>query len=166
MKNWKISHEHLKAILNYDPETGIFTWRVNAGRWGRIPPGTVTGNVSKGHGYTQINILGKVFRAHILAWVYMTGEYPKDEIDHINRIKHDNRFSNLRESTPKENTKNKSKYSNNTSGFTGVSWHKRKGQWQVRIGADGVRKNLGYFDTREAAAAVYVANKVVLHELT
>jgi hypothetical protein len=165
MKGWKISHEHLKSVLNYDPQTGVFTWKVNAGRWGRIPAGTITGNVSKGHGYAQINISGKVFRAHILAWLYMTGEYPKIEIDHINRVRHDNRFANLRESNPKQNTKNKGAYVNNTSGFAGVTWHKRLEKWQARIGGDCVRRHLGYYENKDDASAAYAAAKRVIHKL-
>lgn len=164
MKDYGLTQDHLKTLLLYNEKTGIFKWRFNAGRSGRIPAGTIAGSSGKhGHGYIEITIQGKLRKAHRLAWLYMTGSWPKDEIDHINRIRHDNRLCNLRESTLQQNLKNKEKYKSNTSGFTGVTWHKRIKMWQARISNDTKRMHLGYFKTPEEASSVYTKAKEELH---
>ena len=164
MSTKDITQAQLKELLLYSPVTGLFIWRFNAGRYGRIPAHTQAGTKGKyGGGYIEITVLGKLRKAHRLAWLYMTGEWPKDEIDHINRIRHDNRFCNLRESTLQQNLKNKEVYKSNTSGFAGVTWHKRVKRWQARISNDAKRMHLGYFDTATEANSVYTEAKKELH---
>ena len=88
-----ITQKHLKEILDYNTETGIWTWRVNQAR--RIKIGQRAGTIIS-DGHRHIGISGKFYKAHRLAWLYMTGEFPKDEIDHINGVPDDNRWCNLR----------------------------------------------------------------------
>jgi hypothetical protein len=93
-------------------------------------------------------------RAHRLAWFYCYGEWPSDQLDHINRIKTDNRIDNLRESSAALNQQNLSKMCSNTSGFTGVTWNKRRNAWIAQIGVGNSGKYLGQFaDVEDAVAA-------------
>jgi len=100
-----LTHKRLLELLHYDPETGIFTWKIDRrGRFGKI--GDIAGSDGP-QGYKQLKIEGRQYRAHRTAWFYMTGKWPEQEIDHINRIKYDNRFCNLRDVSPYENQMNK-----------------------------------------------------------
>ena len=162
-----INCEELKSLLHYDPDTGIFRWINRSGRYGRIPEGTIAGGIGKhkSSGYVEINIHSYLDKSHRLAWLYMTGEWPKEQVDHINRVRHDNRWCNLRESNARENMKNKNLYTSNTSGQAGVTWHKRVKMWQARISVDTKRMHLGYYDDKEEAAKVYLDAKAKLHNL-
>ncbi|MCI0598744.1 MAG: HNH endonuclease [Beijerinckiaceae bacterium] len=148
-----ITTERLREVLAYDPDTGVFTWRVARGRQSAGPE---AGSLD-GRGYRQIRIDGRRYQAHRLAWLYMAGAWPKDEIDHVNMDCADNRFENLREATRSQNQANIRAQSNNTSGFKGVCWHKRDRRWEAKIMVCGRKKHLGYFDTPKAAHAAYVA---------
>lgn len=164
MKSDRLSRERLLEYLSYDPESGIFNWKVSVGRYGRIKAGTVAGTKGKhGQGYIEIHFDGHLHKAHRLAWLYMTGEWPKREIDHINRIRSDNRWCNLREATLQQNLQNKTTYKSNTSGFPGVTWHKRIKKWQARIGKGTKRVHLGYWDDVKDAANAYSKAKMTIH---
>lgn len=162
---FEITRSHLVSLLEYNPEDGIFRWRFPAGIGGRTPAGSAAGKPNKSHGYVLISILGTLFPAHRLAWLYMTGEMPKNEIDHINRIRHDNRWANLRCATTAQNLMNKNTYNSNTSGQAGVSWHKRICMWQARIGINGKRVHLGYFKEIKEAALAYNTAKLQAHTI-
>jgi hypothetical protein len=139
----------LKQVLHYNPKTGEFRWRIRLGA--RTPVGSVAGSkhgVAKN--YTQIGIDGQRYQAHRLAWLYVTGRWPVDEIDH--KRGYSNRFSNLREATHEQNGRNRKRNTNNTSGFKGVLWYPRHRKWNAFIGVGGKRVNLGYFDSKRAAA--------------
>lgn len=155
-----VTQERLKELLAYNPETGIFTWRVN--RTGTAKASSIAGRVSN-RGYLQIKIDGKLYSAHRLAWLYTHGEFPPDQLDHINRIRADNRISNLRIATGAENSQNYSKRNDNSSGVIGVDWHKQSGKWQARIRLNNCRMSLGLYDTIEEAAAVRAAAKAKYH---
>ncbi len=153
-----ITAERLQELLHYDPETGIFTWKVRTSR--SVKVGDVAG-CQGGHGYQQIRIQSRNYLAHRLAWLYEHGEWPEDQIDHINRIRTDNRIANLREVSHKQNLQNAGKYSNNTSGYPGVSWNKRISKWRARIKHNYKYIHLGYFTTiEEAIAARKAAEKL------
>lgn len=137
-----ITQERLKELLHYDPSTGVFTWLVSRGG---VSAGSVAGCVN-GKGYIQVKLDRTIYEAHRLAFIYVTGEFPPEQADHINQAKLDNRWVNLRPVTHTENQRNSTKCSNNTSGFTGVSWFKRTGQWRASAGVDGKWKHLGLFD--------------------
>lgn len=146
-----MNQERLKQLLHYDPETGIFRWLV---RRGPKFPGDVAGSEND-KGYIQIGLDGKTYRAHRLAWLYMTGEWPKDEIDHRNRVPNHNWFDNLREAGGNQNQANVDKQKNNTSGYKGVQLYKRTGKWQAYIIVNRKQKHLGYFSKVEDAARKY-----------
>jgi hypothetical protein len=158
----ELTRKELKEILHYDPETGVFT------RIKRTSNSVNIGDIvsCKADGYVCVCAKGKQYRAHILAWFYMTGEWPKDQIDHIDHVRDNNIFNNLREATHQENGKNQSMYSNNTSGVTGVTWFKRDDKWQAQIKANSKNTYLGCFiDKFEAICARKSAeNKYGYHE--
>lgn len=152
--------EALRSILSYDPQTGLFTWIKQVGTQGII--GRVAGS-SITKGYRSIKIAGVRYMAHRLAWLYVHGIWPADQIDHINGCTSDNRMANLREANSVENQQNRAINTNNVSGYPGVCWniHRRKWQADIRIGAR--RIYLGLFATAEAAGAAYDSAKAIHH---
>lgn len=129
-----LTQKRLKEILHYEPETGVFS-RVNSKR-------KKTGYVMT-KGYIQISVNGRGMLAHRLAWLYMTGEWPEDQIDHINHVRDDNRWINIRSIQGKQNQKNMKKAKNNRSGITGVFWNNDKGKWTAKIESNKKKINLG-----------------------
>ena len=154
----EITAEKLRELLDYDPETGTFTWRVRV-RNSRIEVGAVAGSR---HicGYTQIYLQGRPYLAHRLAWLHYYGTWPKAQIDHINRDRADSRISNLRDVTHKQNQQNLSKSCNNTSGFAGVHWVKRDSRWKAQITYNYRHIHLGYFTEIAAAIAARKAGEL------
>ena len=146
----ELTAEKLRELLHYDQETGIFTRKVSTAS--RVKVGDVAGSLD-GAGYLNIRVCSRKHQAHRLAWLYIHGSWPKDQIDHINRNRSDNRIANLREVTNKQNNQNKSKRSDNTSGHSGVCWHKRISKWQVKIRHNYKQISLGYFTTLEEAVS-------------
>tara|TARA_R110000803_G_scaffold48570_4_gene100987 strand:+ start:183 stop:677 length:495 start_codon:yes stop_codon:yes gene_type:complete len=155
-----LNQETLKKYLNYDPETGVFAWKVPTSN--RVSVGSIAGTSHSPGGYVSIGLFGKLYKAHRLAMLYVHGESPKNDTDHINGIKNDNRINNLRAVTRTENLKNKALNKNNTSGTVGVFWNKKQQAWKVVIGetycgifkskldavakAKSVYKELGYHE--------------------
>lgn len=148
-----ITQERLKELLAYDPLTGVFTWLIRP-RHGHVKPGDIAGCLNGG--YVVIRVDGRPYKAHRLAWLYMTGCFPSDEIDHINRIKDDNRIANLREASHAENAQNKGLFRNNKSGHKGVSWNTKEQKWFVQICVNGEGMYLGIYECLEAARQAYV----------
>tara|TARA_R110000823_G_scaffold304898_1_gene426691 strand:+ start:708 stop:1247 length:540 start_codon:yes stop_codon:yes gene_type:complete len=146
------AQSELKYLFDYDPETGVFIRRVNSGTVGLA--GAIAGYLRPDE-YVTISVKGDTYSAHRLAWIYMTGEPPKECIDHINHVKNDNRFCNLREATNKENTRSAVMAKNNTSGRKGVVWHKVGKKYQAQIMVNGKQMWLGLFDDIEEASAAY-----------
>ena len=145
-----LTQERLKELLHYDPEAGLFTWLVSSGNGVKV--GDIAGSFS--HGYIQIRVKGKLHQAHRLVWLYMSGVWPKDQIDHINHIRDDNRIVNLREATHRENGRNRSMKSNNKSGVTGVHRYEQRKKWVAQIKVDDKLIYLGCFtDKFEAVCA-------------
>ncbi len=149
-----ICHSRLLGLLSYDRETGKFTWLVRPRK--NTPAGSIAGSV-KTNGYIKITINGRSFQAHRLAWFYMHGEWPPptEEMDHINRIRSDNRAVNLRVATRSQNKANSKRPAHNTSGFKGVSWNKVMSKWLAQIDVNRRNINLGYFDDPQEAHAAY-----------
>lgn len=154
-----LTQSRLKELLHYCPDTGVFTWQ--RARQG-VRVGCVAGGIG-GEGYRSIRVDGRNYLAHRLAWLYVYGEWPKDQIDHINGVKDDNRIANLREATNAENNQNLAMRSSNKSGFVGVHWHSRDRKWHANIRINMKRKFLGRFNTPESAHAAYLAAKAELH---
>lgn len=157
-----ITQSELKELLNYNPETGAFTWAVSRQR---IKKGRVAGSYDR-YGYRRIRLNGMDYGAHRLVWLYVYGEWPKDEVDHINHVRDDNALLNLRAVTHEENQKNKSIFSRNKSGITGVRWCKTYKKWTAGIRVNKNQKGLGYFNDKfEAICARKSAeNKYGFHE--
>jgi len=159
MPNEVLTQELLKELLNYDPDTGIFTWKVFRGG-GSPKVGEIAGSPVT-DGYIKIKLAGKLRAAHHLAWLYMTGELPV-ELDHIDRNPANNRWENLRKATSHQNAHNKGKYKNNTTGYKGV-FAAPSGAWHARIRVEGRLKFLGTFSTPELAHKAYCAAADKLH---
>ncbi|MCP1440474.1 hypothetical protein J3D56_003910 [Erwinia persicina] len=155
-----MTEEELKALLHYDAETGFFTWKTN--RQGTARAGRIAGNLCN-NGYLTIQIKGKNYRAHRLAFLFMTGEFPTDMCDHINGIRDDNRWVNLRQATRAENNQNRSISSANTSGVKGVCWDKFARKWQAQICINSKNAHLGYFTTLAAAELAVQEARIKLH---
>lgn len=154
----ELTQARLKELLHYDPDTGVFTWRVAKS----VPIGRVAGTPD-GKGYLMVGIDGTRYKLHRLVFLYLTGEHPADQVDHINGVVTDNRATNLRLCTAKENGQNRKLNRNSTTGFTGVSQHPCG--YRARIGVNNSRLDLGLYSTREAAYAAYLAAKAKMHSL-
>jgi len=142
-----IAELHRRFIV--DVEAGTLTRRFNTTGGGKA--GTLAQTLNKG--YFKIQIFGKKQTVHRLIWLLFSGHWPKNYIDHINRIKTDNRISNLREVTHKQNSQNRLKSVNNTSGCIGVCWQKSRNVWHVKIGVQGKRIHIGRFQHLKDAIA-------------
>ena len=157
-----ITADELRSILHYDPLTGVFTHRESAGC--RLA-GSVAGFLDS-KGYMQVGVLKRQYSAHRLAWLYIYGTWPKNQIDHINRNRSDNRIANLRDVTNQQNMCNAGDFSTNSSGRKGVYWDKRDSRWRACIVNKGRYLSLGYFGTQaEAVAARVAAEKLYWAEL-
>jgi len=136
----KLSRKELMSLLDYDPESGEFTWstaRNGVKQW------KVAGTINF-HGYVKIAINRRAYSAHILAILFIQGYWPISIVDHKNRDRADNRICNLRVTSQRVNSRNAKVYKNNKSGVSGVSWNKRSKKWQVLI-TTTKRISLGLF---------------------
>ena len=155
-----ITVEELRTLIRYEPETGLFTWlprtgtRKKVGAWNGKNAGQVAGWVTTG-GYIVLEFkgLGK-FKAHRVAWLFCTGEWPKDEIDHINGKTSDNRIANLREANRSQNQANQ-KTTKAVSGIKGVHWDKVNKKWRAEIMINYRHINGGRYATKEEALVRY-----------
>ena len=145
----QITQEYLKENIHYDPLTGIFTW-VKKGRGRKInnTPGYIN-RAGPTRLYRNITFFDKEYGAHRIAWMYLYGEFPKEDIDHINGDGLDNRLCNLRAVSRADNLKNKRVYKNNKSGVMGVSL--RGGKWRARIKLNGLEQCLGSYASKAEA---------------
>lgn len=150
----------LREVLHYNQETGAFTWRVYRGRTAKV--GSVAGSLNN-RGYIGIRVDGKRYLAHRLAWLYVYGVWPVDEIDHVDGKRTSNQIANLRECSRSENGQNLSIRASSTSGFIGVCFDRERAKWMASIQVNGKLRNLGRFSTPEKASAAYQAAKAKLH---
>lgn len=149
----------LRELRTYDPATGLFSFaRQGGGHFAGAPCGKTTSQ-----GYTRIVVDGGKYMAHRLAWLWMTGEWPEDQIDHINGDRSDNRWPNLRAATASINVQNihAPKSNNKTSGVLGV--RPCGARFEANIGHNYRRIYLGRFDTADEAHAAYLTAKRRLH---
>lgn len=138
-------------------------WRPEANTTGRKTIGVAITTTSY-YGYIVICINKYLYMAHRLAWLHTYAAWPKDEIDHINCNRADNRISNLRQATRFENARNQPLRATNTSGLKGVSQHTETKKWTASITYNRKMTNLGLFDTPEAAHSAYAAEAKKLHK--
>ncbi len=143
---------YIERNLSYDPLTGVFIWKRSLNP--RVRAGNRAGLVN-GNGYRTISISGRHRREHRLAWLIMTGTWPRFDVDHINGERDDNRFENLREATRTQNMQNGKVRANNVSGAKGVAYNKRRQTWHAAIKVDGINKYLGSYKSPEEAKAAY-----------
>jgi len=150
-----------RSFLDYDPISGVFTWKT--GRRGTARKGSIAGSIDPVTGYRRIRLKDKKIFAHRLAFLWMNGLLPENDIDHINGKRDDNRWCNLRLSNDTINAQNRHKaQSNSRSGLIGAMSNGKK--YRARIRVDGKRIDLGSYHTPEEAHAVYVKTKRQLHE--
>ena len=157
-----LTQEIVHELLDYDPETGKLFWKERSrrwfssnreyNRWNTRYSGKEAFVYLNKKGYFHGKLLGKSYKLHQVIWIYMTGKWPENEIDHINHIKNDNRWYNLRLVSHQENCKNCSRSKRNTSGHVGV--HRNKEKWRARIMYNGKYIYLGDFNSYDEAIAV------------
>lgn len=160
-----ISPAEIKELLDYAPDTGVFVWRLrtpdcrNNRHFNSCFAGKIAGCCGS-HGYWHIRVHRKLYLAHRVAYAIMTGQWPEDEIDHINGVLVDNRWINLRPATHQQNMMNmKYREGKRTKGI----YDHPSGMFQAEIRANGKRISLGYFWDREQAIAVRKAAEMRLH---
>jgi len=156
----KISLERAREVLDYDPLTGIFKWKITLGV--NAKAGGTAGTNS--NTYRAIRVDGTIYRAHRLAWFMAHGYWP-NKIDHRNGRGTDNRIENLRDVTVTQNAQNMRKaHKDSTSGLLGVSWSKYHGKWRAQIAYGGKNRFIGMFDNPEEAYQAYLLVKRQQHE--
>lgn len=157
----------LRALLDYNSETGLMYWKTrpaemfkssqqvaHAASWNSRFSGKLAFTAFDAYGYRIGAIFNVLHKAHRVAFAIHYGRWPVEQIDHVNGDPADNRIVNIREATNKENQRNRGIRSTNTSGCTGVCWHKLSGKWHARAqGSDGSGKHLGLFDSFDDAVA-------------
>jgi len=156
----KLTYERLHKLLNYNPETGVFTRKVKRNRRAKI--GDVLGSKNN-LGYIHIRIDRKEYLAHRLAWFYVYGYFPENYLDHINRNRADNRILNLREVSNSCNQRNTENHKTNTSGVKGVSFIKRDQAWRAKIRVDNKHINLGSYKDFDNAVCARLAAEQCLN---
>lgn len=159
------SQSDLRLLLDYEPQTGVLTWKARGSEWfepGEYSPerqaATWNGkNAGKPalvglntNGYMRGGLFGRSVRAHRVIWKWMTGEEP-EAIDHISGIRTDNRWSNLRAATKTDNARNMCRSKRNTSGVVGVVWLEDRQKWRAEICANSRRRTIGAFDDKQEA---------------
>lgn len=155
----ELTQEQLKRLLHYDPESGLFTWLVDRGaaRVGR-PAGCIDGD-----GYMSLKLLKRIYKAHRLAWFYMTGRWPVDLVDHKDGNGKNNRWGNLREATRLQNNHNARIAKTNSSGVKGVCWRPDTRKWKAQLCMAGRKLTIGHFQTLEAAEAAVIRARAAAH---
>jgi len=155
-----IEPEQIHLLLQYNPQTGHLIWKVDAGR--RRKAGQLAGCKTR-ENRILIGINGRLYKAHRIIWAMQTGEWPNQQIDHINEDPSDNRWENLRLATKSQNMRNITRIKSNTSGYKGVSWHNDAQKWRASIKVDGSSYHLGLFKSKDDAAEAYKAAAQKLH---
>jgi hypothetical protein len=155
-----LTAEQLKNVLDYAPDTGVFTWAIRPSK--AVKAGSIAGCLEKRIGYVTIGVANRVYKAHRLAWLHAYGQWPKGLIDHINGNKSDNRIGNLRDVFADGNSQNVRKPNKrNKSGFMGVIWYQNK--WRASMSVNGKSKWLGDYATPEEAHQIYLEAKRKYH---
>lgn len=154
-----LSHSELLRVLDYNRETGRFTWKINASSRAKI--GFIAGRLLPA-GYRQIRVFKRLYLAHRLAWFYVHGVWPAADLDHRDLNKDNNGIENLRETNPSLNGANKGLAANNTSGAKGVQ-RRRNNRWRASIEHRGEWISFGTFGSKEEASEAYLAGARAIH---
>ena len=157
-----LTQDKLRTLLKYDPATGVFTNRVT--RNPRAKVGDLAGALTS-EGYIAFQIDGIKMYAHRAVWLYVYGKWPKEEIDHINRRRDDNRLFNLRAVSRLANSHNTGKHVTNTSGHKGVTFHRRSKRWQVQLRANNKTFYVGQFNQLADAVQARAIAEIFLHKV-
>lgn len=152
-----IDFKVVSAFFDYNPETGVITWKVNRSRG--VKPGDIAGYVNSA-GYRVLRLFGRGYQAHRIAWLLTYKKWPVNQLDHENHARDDNRLCNLRIASALINAHNKKLGVNNSSGVMGVNWKESRNKWEVRIMKRGKRKNLAYTDDFFEACCVRKAAEI------
>ena len=160
MNSKLLTYDRLREVLNYNPDTGLFTWIAKASS--HITIGATAGRITS-EGYLIINIDRLPYVAHRLVWLYTHKVWPTNSLDHINRIRDDNRLANLREATKAENAQNRKLNPINTSGVKGVHWAADRRRWKASIMLNGKLIHLGYTRLFEDAVKLREDGEVKYH---
>lgn len=159
----KLSAAAVREVLNYNPDTGLFSWKNDHGYRGMWKAGTRAGYLTK-QGYIKIRVEKKNYFAHRLAWLLTYDKWPDGLLDHIDRVKTNNRIANLREACPLRNSHNTIlPNAKSTSGIRGVYFNKNLQKWQANISSNRKRMHLGLFKTKEEAQQAYLRAKMIYH---
>lgn len=150
----------MKSHLRYEPSTGHFYWLKT---YHKHRVGSRAGSLDA-NGYWRVQVGGKVYKAHRLVWLFETEEWPPADIDHINGVRSDNRFGNLRLAPNGTNAQNYPLHGRNRVGLHGVSWVEARQSWRAMIRVDGKQRYVGIFRTPEEAHRAYLAAKAKYHE--
>lgn len=139
-----ITQEELKQLLHYDPDTGMFMWKVTRGG---VKIDDIAGHkcIKNTKFYVIIGLNNRIYRAHRLAWFYMTGYWP-DEVDHEDGNGTNNKWDNLRDVDRQGNCRNMRLHNHNTSGLSGVSWRSQRNKWRSYITVNNKQMNLGHYN--------------------
>lgn len=156
-----LTQARLKELLHYDPLTGEFVWAMH--RSGRCKVGSVAGTPNT-NGHIQITVDGKSYMASRLAFLYMTGKWPKHQADHEDTHRDNNVWANLRDATNQQNCCNQRKRANNKSGYKGVCWSNDVKKFRAQIMVGGKKKMLGWFTDPKLAHVAYCAAAVIHHQ--
>jgi hypothetical protein len=159
MKN-RIEIQRLNQVLRYNPDTGVFVWKINPANGGHPTKGKIAGTRMK-TGYWAIEIAGRKYSRHVLAWAYYYGRWPR-EVDHRRGLS--DRISNLREATRSQNNYNARRSKRNTPGAKGVSWQPDRGKWIAYITCNKQRINIGRFNRKVDAIRARDALASKLHK--
>ena len=145
-----ITQKELRRALHYDARRGVWRWRV--GRSGTAGKGSIAGYLQP-NGYRYIQVNGKLYLSSRLAWFYIRGYFPEHDVDHVNRVRDDDRWGNLREVSRQCNIRNCKLSSQNTSGVKGVCWHKQHNKWHTQVRVNGKSRSVGLHDDFTEAVA-------------
>jgi hypothetical protein len=157
--NQHLTVERLREVLDYDPETGVFTWRIKTSK--KVIVGNIAG-FHLHHGYLRIKVDKTDFLSHRLAWHHWYGEWPQHGLDHINGVRSDNRITNLRSVPQSINRQNQRiAHGHSKTGLLGVHVHRNR--FEARIQVNGKTISLGGYASAEEANLAYLKAKRVLH---
>ena len=147
-----LTADRLRHLLHYDPDTGVFTWLRPNPNWKQGRTGMRAGCFHKSSGYCAIKIDSRGYRAHRLAWLYVYGEWPKEELDHVNCDKSDNRIANLRGASRHQNLANAPAWGKNLKGTDQLPG----GRWRAKMCVKYKQITIGIFDTEIEAHEAYL----------